>query len=77
MRCTAAIVINCAGIKQRMSAEPILFWCISSCLFVLAMFIMTLALLRHGAGRQIKNKRLAELMWQAQNSDMDWWLDIK
>jgi len=55
---------------------PVLLWCVSSCLFALGGIIITLAFLRHGAGQHIRNKRLAELIWQSRNKNTDWWLDI-
>jgi hypothetical protein len=56
--------------------EPVIAWCISSFLFLLGIFILTVALLRHGMGERIRNRHFAELLWQAKNRNTDWWLDI-
>jgi hypothetical protein len=43
---------------------------------MLAIFLLIVALLRHGIGDRTKNRRVAELIWQARNRNTDWWLDI-
>ena len=57
-------------------SEPLAFWCASSCLFTLGIFLLTVALLRHGRSEQFRNKRLSELIWQSRSRNIDWWLDI-
>jgi hypothetical protein len=56
--------------------ESLAYWCASSCLFVLGSLVLMFALLRYSGGERYKNRRYAELMWQAQHQDTDWWLDI-
>lgn len=56
--------------------ESLGYWCASSCLFVLGGLLLVYGVLRHGGNKRYKNRRYAELMWQAQNRDTDWWLDI-
>lgn len=56
--------------------ESLAYWCASSCLFALGGLLLVYAVLRHGGSQRFKNRRFAELMWQAQNRDTDWWLDL-
>lgn len=56
--------------------EQLGYFCLSSCLFMLAITLLTVALLRHGLSERTKNRRVAELIWQARNRNTDWWLDI-
>jgi hypothetical protein len=57
-------------------SEPLTFWCASSCQFLLGIFLLTVAILRHGRGEQFSNRRLSELIWQSRSRNTDWWLDI-
>lgn len=54
--------------------EPLLYWGISLCLFMLAGLVMVVALLQMSMGRREKNARLAELIWQSRSRNTDWWL---
>ncbi|MBZ0308862.1 MAG: hypothetical protein K8I82_22535 [Anaerolineae bacterium] len=56
--------------------ESLGYWCVSSCLFVLGGVLLVFALLRYSGSKRYKNRRYAELMWQAQHRDTDWWLDL-
>jgi hypothetical protein len=55
--------------------QPLVLWCISACLFTLAGIVLTFAVLHYGGGRKYKNRRYAELIWQSQNRDLEWWYD--
>ena len=55
--------------------EFYLLWCISLCLFGLSGLMLLVALLHYGNRRE-DNPRLKEVIWQAQNRDTDWWLEI-
>lgn len=52
------------------------YWCVSSLLFGVGIFILMVALLRSGAKSRLQNKRTAEIEWQSRQSSTDWWLDI-
>lgn len=57
--------------------SPLLTWCISSGLIFVAISLLVLAILRHGAGQErIKNRRIAEILWFSRNRNTDWWLEI-
>ncbi|MFP4321646.1 MAG: hypothetical protein ACLFTK_04265 [Anaerolineales bacterium] len=56
--------------------EPLGFFCASTCLIMLSVGTLTLAILRYGTEERHRNRRSAELTWQARNRHTDWWLDI-
>jgi hypothetical protein len=44
---------------------------------MLAVTLLTVALLRAGGQPHFKNRRMAEIEWQRRNPNTDWWLDIE
>ncbi len=56
--------------------EPLGYFCASTALILLSVSVLTIAILRHGMDDRHRNRRSAELTWQARNRHTDWWLDI-
>jgi|GEM_PF-3768981 len=57
--------------------EVLAYWCLSACLITIAITILMVALLVYGPNMSYRNRRTAELVWQAKNQNTDWWLEVE
>jgi hypothetical protein len=58
------------------SLQALGFWCVGTALFMLGGLMITIMFLRHGIKDKSSNKRYNEMLWQARDRNIDWWLAI-